>query len=250
MTKTELPSIADMNIYQRLAAIRKMVEVIRKDKSGFNYKYVSEAEILAKVTAGMDKYRVLLMPSIVHGTATTEPYQYVKTKNVKGGGTIDERVNEIIVTSDMTYTWVNIDNPDDHLEVPWLLVGQQGDASQAAGSALTYMNRYFLLKFFQVATPDDDPDNWRGKKAQTEAEDDAAQASAIITEVHELVTNYLNGIDKEAKEGKAASEAIAEIAKRYAKNKKGEPSANYLTITEAKTAAKLLDDISKFIGGK
>lgn len=37
-----------MNIYQKLARIRKQVEVIQKNKSGYGYKYVSEDEILAK----------------------------------------------------------------------------------------------------------------------------------------------------------------------------------------------------------
>lgn len=30
-----------MNIYQKLARIRKQVEVIQKNKSGYGYKYVS-----------------------------------------------------------------------------------------------------------------------------------------------------------------------------------------------------------------
>ena len=40
--------IKDLNLVQKLAGIRKMVEVIRKNKSGYNYKYVSEDEILAR----------------------------------------------------------------------------------------------------------------------------------------------------------------------------------------------------------
>ncbi len=39
----------DMNIYQKLAKIRKQVEVIQRNKSGYGYKYVSEDEILAKM---------------------------------------------------------------------------------------------------------------------------------------------------------------------------------------------------------
>ena len=51
--------IETMTLVEKLAGIRNMVEVIRKNKSGYNYKYVSEDEILARVTAGMDKYHVL-----------------------------------------------------------------------------------------------------------------------------------------------------------------------------------------------
>lgn len=44
----------NMNIYQRLAKIRKQVEVIQRNKSGYGYKYVSEDEILAKISGFMD----------------------------------------------------------------------------------------------------------------------------------------------------------------------------------------------------
>ena len=84
MSTTERP-IEEMTIYQKLAGIRKMVEVIRKNKSGYNYKYVSEDEILARVTAGMDKYHVLLYPGIVPATAIITPYNYTKIKSTKNG---------------------------------------------------------------------------------------------------------------------------------------------------------------------
>ena len=41
-----------LNLYQKLAKIRKMTEVIQKNKRGYNYKYTSIDEILARVTAG------------------------------------------------------------------------------------------------------------------------------------------------------------------------------------------------------
>ena len=36
-----------LNLVQKLAKIREMIEVLRKNKSGFNYKYVTEDEILS-----------------------------------------------------------------------------------------------------------------------------------------------------------------------------------------------------------
>lgn len=56
----------NMNIYQKLAKVRKQVEVIQRNKSGYGYKYVSEDEILAKVSGLMDKYNLSLIPSVVH----------------------------------------------------------------------------------------------------------------------------------------------------------------------------------------
>ena len=65
------------NIYQKLAKVRKQVEVIRKNKSGYGYKYVTEDEILAKISVFMDKYHLSLVPSIQSGTTRVEPYTYV-----------------------------------------------------------------------------------------------------------------------------------------------------------------------------
>ena len=45
--------------------------------------------------------------------------------------------------------------------VPWVMVGQQADASQSFGSGLTYVYRCFLLKLFGVSTVEDDPDRRR-----------------------------------------------------------------------------------------
>lgn len=71
-----------MNIYQKLARIRKQVEVIQKNKSGYGYKYVSEDEILAKISVFMDKYGLSLIPNIKQGSTIVSPYTYKKTKTM------------------------------------------------------------------------------------------------------------------------------------------------------------------------
>ena len=59
----------------------------------------------------------------------------------------------------MSYKWINADNPEEELTVPWQLYGAQDDISKAFGSGLTYSERYFILKFFQAPTDADDPDS-------------------------------------------------------------------------------------------
>ena len=66
----------EMNIYQKLAKIRKNAEVIQKNKAGYGYKYVTDDELLAKITCFMDKYGVSLIPSVTSGTMSVEPYTY------------------------------------------------------------------------------------------------------------------------------------------------------------------------------
>ena len=43
------------------------------------------------------------------------------------------------------------------MEVPFF-AGQQDDVSKAHGTALTYAERYFLMKFFNIPTDEDDAD--------------------------------------------------------------------------------------------
>ena len=102
---------ATLNIYQKLAKIRKQVEVIRKNKEGYGYKYVTDDEILAKLTGLMEKYGISLIPNITPQTLEVVPYTYHKLKSKKGKDgateTTDEIVNEIRVNADMTYVWIN-----------------------------------------------------------------------------------------------------------------------------------------------
>lgn len=160
--------MAEMNLYQKLAKIRESVEVMQRNASGYGYKYVTDVDLLAKISVGMKEYGVSLIPQIVPGTAKVDKYEYTK---IKGGKT--EPVYEILTSAELLFTWINDEKPDEKVEVPFFMVGQQGDASQSFGSGLTYSYRYFLLKYFGVATPNDDPDNWRSK--QKEAEDEAEQ---------------------------------------------------------------------------
>lgn len=232
----------NMNIYQKIAAIRSFVEVVRKNKSSYTGKYVSEDEILARVTAGMGKFRVALIPRIEHGTTTVTPYAYEKVKRTKDGSTSSETVNEIIVSADMTYQWINLDDPSDRVEVPWIVVGQQGDASQAVGSGLSYMNRYFLLKFFQIATPDDDPDKWRGKQQAARDEDDRLQLSEILSAIDAAIARVLGSATDDAQR-EQRKEVLSGVIRSFVKNEDGKPSGNYRKLTSVQTAADLLNAI-------
>ena len=69
-----------LNIHEKLLKIADVSGVLRKNKSGFNYKYTTEDEIQAKITAGMQKYGVMLYPSLVPGSLSIIPYHYDKPK--------------------------------------------------------------------------------------------------------------------------------------------------------------------------
>lgn len=184
-----------MNIHQKILKIADAAGVLQKTKEGFNYKYVPEEDVQAKVTACMQKYNVMLYPSIVPDTLSVTPYTYekVKTKKVKDedGKYVDVSytvpINEVIVKAEVIYTWVNADEPDEKVECRWAYIGQMEDASQAFGAGATYGNRYYLMKALQLATTEADPDAYRSKQARAEQYEEEKQRKEVDAKIKEVV---------------------------------------------------------------
>lgn len=221
--------IGEMNLYQKLAKIKKGIGVIRKNKEGYGYMYVPEDEILSRIEGAMERYHVSLFPGICPNTSTVTPYSYSKTKFTKKGDPYEDRTNDVIVSADMAWTWVNIDDPSEKVVVPWLMVGQQSDAAQAFGAGLTYSSRYFLLKYFNVPTVDSDPDAYRSKKRAAEAEADREIANEIINSVDSLIRGFVNVHPERKKD-------VREFCEKYV------TEGDYFKITESALASKMLQE--------
>ncbi len=221
-----------LNLIQKLAKIRAISDVVSKEKSGFNYKYADITTILANITAGMKKYGVSLIPSIVPETAVVSQNEIVNTKFDKTGKQYTQTTTEMLVRAEMTFRWVNDENPSDFIDVPWFLTGSQSDPSQALGAGLTYCTRYFLTSFFQIAQADSDVDAYRSKQKAAEASEDKAAAEGIIQIFDSELKKYISDHPEK-------SDELKEFVKRFAK------SGNYLVIKEPSLAAKLLEDFRK-----
>ena len=216
-----------LNIYQKLAKLREQVEVIQRNKEGYGYMYVSEDAILAKISVGMKQQNLVLVPNIVPGTTSVEEMHYDKNKWTKDGKPYVEHNVEHVVKADMTYTWIDTENPENKLDVGWSMVGQQPDASQAFGSGLSYAGRYFLLKFFNVATPNDDPEGFRKRQKETEEEEAKRVTEVMIEQLDALVK-------KTIADGVSASDVKEFMVKNGIKN------ANYFQVKDPEEAGRLL----------
>lgn len=144
-----------LNLHQKLVEVKKSIEGFSKDKKSgngsFGYEYVSGSQVLRAIKGKMDELGVLLIPEVDYDTMKWEKYNY---KTSKGAEKTD-----FIITMKMNYTWVNSDFPDDKITVPWVCIGQQtDDIAKAVGTAMTYNERYFLLKFLGLPTDEDDAD--------------------------------------------------------------------------------------------
>lgn len=220
----------NLNLYQKLAKIRMIADVAAKDKRGFNYSYADITQILAKVTAGMNKYGVSLIPGIVHESFDVQKVELRNTKVNKKGEIYEDVSTEMLVSADMEFTWVNNDDPSETIIVPWVMTGSQSDPSQATGSGLTYCTRYFLTNYFQIAQKDvQDVDEYRSKQKEAELAEKKAIAASIIEEFDLLMKKFLP--DNQDK--------VEDVKKFISKYVKG---GNYFNIKEPEVAAKLLND--------
>ena len=140
-----------LNIYQKLIEVRKSCAYLQKENAGYQFKYVSSSQTLGSLRKTMNEYGLMLIPSVKDVRVTNKTTQ-------KGN---EEIFTEIFID----FTWVNADNPQETLTCPFY--GQGVDSGErGVGKALTYAEKYFLLKTFNIPTDKDDPDSFQGKIEQ------------------------------------------------------------------------------------
>jgi len=132
-----------VNIYQKMIEVRKAVPALEKDNQGHGFKYVSSSQVLNAIRAAMDEVGLLLMPQVAETAVRDHTTQQGKSW--------------YFTELTMHYTWVNAEKPDETIPVSWYGQGLD-DGEKGVGKALTYAEKYLILKTFNVPTDKDDPD--------------------------------------------------------------------------------------------
>ena len=219
-----------LNIIQKLARIRAIADVAVKDKRGYNYSYADITQILAQVKAGMKKYGISLIPTITPGTSKVSQVTTVNSKFTKTGEPYEQKTTEMLYQADMVFRWIDDEDPEIYIDIPWTVTGSQADPSQAFGSAMTYCTRYFLTNYFQIAQAQaEDVDAYRSRQKEAEVSEEKAVAEEIIRQFDTEVKAYLADHPDKGDE-------VKKFIQRYVK------SADYFKIKEPKLAAKLLEE--------
>jgi hypothetical protein len=135
-----------MSIYIKLLEIQKQINGLGKDKSSFNFKYVTGAKVLDHIKPIMNQQGLILKQEVLSIENTRQDY------STKQGNK-----SEILSKVMMRFTWVDCETgeKDENL----FGANGQNDWEKGLGSALTYAERYFLLKYFHINTDEDDIDN-------------------------------------------------------------------------------------------
>ncbi len=166
-----------LNIYQKLQILREhLPDFYVADAQGYKFTYASGAQILKFIKQKMDELKILAIPKRASDIKVTT---HMVTTD-RGQHT------EYLVEALVEYVWINTEanNPiEDSLTIPWMIVGTGTNPSQALGAALTYSERYFFQKFFNIPTDEDDPDNYQKQSGNnfTVKQNFTPQKSALKT---------------------------------------------------------------------
>lgn len=150
-----------MNLHEKIAAIMKDVQYLAKDdKVSFgstNYRALSEEKVTSIMRAELLKYGLVVYP--ISQTAS-------RTGN--------------ITHVDVTYRMVNVENPEDAIEI--VSSGDGADTQdKGSGKAMTYAFKYMWLRTFALPTGED-PD-----KISTEELDYKAKAEIVCEQCGKLI---------------------------------------------------------------
>lgn len=182
--------ITSLNIYEKMSLITERISAVAKNLDVGNgknkYKGVGEADVLLAVKPVEAKYRIYSYPY----ERNTIESQILVTESQYG-----KKYNKF-VRIETIYRFVNIDKPDEYLDIT-----SYGDGvdpqDKAPGKAMTYADKYALLKAYKIFTGED-PDaemSQQGRFISTEEyytqvppqEEAPAQQSGLISEMNARV---------------------------------------------------------------
>ena len=162
----------ELNLFQKIADVKANIDGFTKDAKSYNYSYVSGSQVLHRIRNKMIENNLLLIPK-----TTEEKYKQIQVTRFNQKAKREITVTEFVVEMKLTYVWINADKPEEQLEIPFYAVGQQDDVSKAHGTGLTYAERYFLMKFFNIPTDEDDAD---AKEKQEKYANSSTQLKDIL----------------------------------------------------------------------
>lgn len=149
-----------MNIYEKMAKATAEIETVAKNLQvgvgSASYKAVGEADVLTAVKPIEEKYGIYSYPlkrELVESNAYTTTQEYK--------GETKEKLT-IFMRLKTTYRFVNIEKPEEFIDIECFGDGVDTQ-DKAPGKAMTYADKYALMKAYKIRTGDD-PDQFASKE--------------------------------------------------------------------------------------
>lgn len=179
--KQTTPQTASLNIFQRMLAATSEINRVAKNlkvdiSKSQSYKAVAESDVLEAVKPIEEKYGIYSYPisrKIIKDEAYTTTSEYDGRKSEKT--TFFMRLKTV-------YRFVNTDNPEEHIDIT--TYGDGVDTQdKAPGKAMTYADKYALLKAYKIQTGDDPDANPSGNLGKKKFEKPTAEQLAQAEEL-------------------------------------------------------------------
>jgi hypothetical protein len=163
--------MSELNIHQKMAKITTELETVAKNLSvgagRSSYKAVGEADILAAVKPLEEKYGIYSYPmdrEVIHQDTkqwvedVIDKYNFKDDKGEALPTIIQKQKTLHIIRLKTTYRFVDIDNPSDFIDQVSIADGLD-PADKGSGKAMTYADKYALMKAYKIMTGDDPDQN-------------------------------------------------------------------------------------------
>lgn len=174
-------------IFEKLSKLQAITKSLAPDAKGQTgaayYNYVSGAKLLGYLRPAMDELKLILNQEVVE--ITNQPITYQTSKGSK---------TEMFTSIKLRFTW--IDCEDSSTLTSDFYANGMNAWDKGLGSALTYAERYYLLKFFHIATDEDDVDALKKPEAiqMSSAREDFDTYNPLPEDQYwQVVKNYCTG---------------------------------------------------------
>lgn len=200
-----------MPVYYKLHQVQSATRTLAANAEGqtgsAKYAYVSGAKLLGVIRPLMDKLGLILTQEVVG--IKNEPITYMTRNGEK---------TEMFTTVQIRFTWVDVE--DGSQIVNEFFANGMNGWDKGLGSALTYAERYYLMKTFHIATDEDDVDALvkdEAIKANQPApkEADPVPAKMVMPDCPEEVWWKLVKMDVEGKRSKTGLSGFEYLLNKY-----------------------------------
>lgn len=195
------------NIYQRMSAITSEISTVAKnlsvDAGKSSYKAVGEADVLAAVKPIEAKHGVYSYPAkreIVESGEMVSTTKYGERK-------------QLFMRVATVYRFVNVDKPDEYIDIT--TYGDGVDTQdKAPGKAMTYGDKYALLKAYKIQTGDDPDQNASADLSGVKSTAKPQEVDRTGEPAYPNIESMVKDIDAYIKTHKTASDYITAMMQK------------------------------------
>jgi hypothetical protein len=194
--------MSELNVIQKLAKITAELRTVAKNLSvgagRSSYKAVGEADILEAVKPLEEKYGIYSYPAdreVIHQDTkqwvedVIDKYSFKDEKGKSIPTIVQKQKTLHIIRLKTTYRFVDIDNPTDYVDQISIADGLD-PADKGSGKAMTYADKYALMKAYKIMTGDD-PDQYHSNEYSTNA---VKPNNIVLDKIKALLGNDLKRI--------------------------------------------------------